>query len=419
MWLPQHIHTHYSLLDGIIQPEKLASKLKELNYTHCTITDHGTISGCIEFFLKLKKENIKPILGSELYICEKSASIKDEENKKLKHMVVLAKNKTGWLNLINLTSKSNSHENFYYKPRLSLDDFKTHDRGSILAFTGHPGSVLGDCLYDMDLAEKKLLELVEVFGKENLVIELQLFFGGNEENVEKLRFLSKKHGIRCIASTDSHYLNKKDVDIHRIILCSNLKLKLKEVKNKLLNNEEVPLSSFFTKECFYLHTEEELKAFGHTEEEINCEDIIAQFEEFKIEHPPLLPDFSKEDQNEILLDICRQGWKKKYKSTWNTTLYVNRVKKELAIIKDNNLAGYFLIVLDYINKAKEDGYLVGPGRGSVCGSLVAYLSGITNVDPLEYDLLFERFFNPGRSFPKHISFKEYKYIDDYRNNKYD
>lgn len=419
MWLPQHIHTHYSLLDGIIQPEKLASKLKSFGYTHCTITDHGSISGCIEFFSKLKKEGIKPVFGCEFYISPNSASIKDDSNKNLKHMVVLAKNKTGWLNLVNLVSKSNSNENFYYKPRLSLDDFKTHDRGSLFAFTGHPGSVLGDCLHDRELAEKEILKLIDVFGKENLIIELQLFFGGNEQNVEILRDLAKKYGLRAIACTDSHYLEKKDADIHRIVLCSNLKLKLKEMKNKISNNESVPFKGFFTKDCFYLHTEEELKSFGHTEEEIDCSDLISQIENFSIENAPLLPDFSKEDQNEILANICREGWKRKYKQTWNTKEYVSRVKKELAVIKDNNLAGYFLIVLDYINKAKKDGYLVGPGRGSVCGSLVAYLSGITNVDPIKYDLLFERFFNPGRSFPKHISFEEYKYIDDYRNNKYD
>lgn len=400
MFLPFHIHTKHSVLDGIIDSSKLAKKCKELNYSHCAITDHGNISGSVDFALAMEKEGVIPVFGNEFYCYEK------EDERDLKHTVVLAKNLQGWKKLVKLTSLSN--QKFYYKPRIHFDDLvKAYDK-DLLIFSGHYGSILGDSLSETDA-----IKFQEAFG-DDFYIELQRFL--DNKQADKMRAIADKLNIRSVACIDAHYLEKKDVDIHRIVLCSNLKLTLRDIKRGISNGQDVPMSTFFTKDCFYLFSEEELRGFGHTEEEIDCSDILAKIEKYSILSNPIVPKFDTHGKTEIefLKDVCRAGWKKKYKDVWNTKEYVDRLNKEFEIIEEFDLAGYLLVVWDYIKFAKDRNVLVGAGRGSSAGSLVCYLMGITEVEPIKYGLIFERFINASRFYSNHVNFQEYDYLTNYK-----
>lgn len=401
-WVPFHLHTIYSILDGIVKPAKLAKKLKECGYTACMITDHGNVSGCIKFSSELKKVGVKAILGTELYIPEFDSTIKTEENKDRKHMVICCKNKTGWQKLMTIVSESNKPENFYYKPRLDLKKLAALCDKEFFVFTGHPGSILYKYMYDMDASKKCLAELKELFGETNVIIELQLFNMKNQqENIKEVNFLRQlahETNTRAKACQDVHYLNKEDVVLQRIALCSSLGMKMKTVAG--LANK--PMAGFFENECFYLPSPEEMAALGYTEEELDMSFVNDQCESFSIQNQPLLPKFA-ENEYEELVRLCREGWLKRVRTSWNIQEYGDRVKLELAVFKKWGLSGYFLIIQEIINWAKKEGALVGPGRGSSGGSLVAFLIGITEIDPIPYDLSFERFFNESRCSPGNIS----------------
>lgn len=437
MAFPTHIHTVYSQLDGIIKIPKLVSKCKELGYTACSITDHGGISGAYSFIQECVKQNIKPIVGHEFYISKDHSSVKNEDNRKLAHMVLLAKNKSGYFELVKLTSLSNRTDSYYYKPRLSLNEIKEHSK-NLVAFSGHPGSVVGNALCGSDLlsctsldegyalldqnrleaARGEIKALQGVFGQ-NLYLEIQLFYTDGGPGficlAETLRKLGKELGVKCIACMDAHYLNKCDAKIQRIALCASLKLKIKEVSEKIQNKEQVPLESFFVSDTFSVLSQQELLDVGNTQEEVdNLTEIEDGCEVYSLSHPPRLPKFSNDGNDyERLVQLCREGWTKRIDNTWDKQLYGDRVKKELKVIKRTNLSSYFLIIADYVNFMKDKQWLVGPGRGSISGSLVAYLLSITEIDPIPYDLVFERFFNPGRCYSKHVSFEEYKYLEDF------
>jgi len=437
MAFPTHIHTVYSQLDGIIKMPKLVKKCKELGYTACSITDHGGISGAFDFIQECLKQEIKPIVGSEFYVCRDHSFIKNEDNRKLAHMVLLAKNKSGYFELVKLTSLANKVDSYYYKPRLSLNEIKQYC-SNLVAFSGHPGSVVGNALCGSDLlsctsldegyalldqnrldaARDEIRALQSVFG-ENLYLEIQLFYTDGGPGficlAETLRKLGKELGVKCIACMDAHYLDKCDAKIQRIALCSSLKLKIKEISEKIAAGEQVPLESFFTSDTFYLLGQQELLDVGNTQEEIdNLTDIENSCEAYSLNHPPRLPKFSNDGNDyETLVKLCRDGWTKRINNTWDKQIYGDRVKKELKVIKRTDLSPYFLIIADYVNYMKNKGWLVGSGRGSISGSLVAYLLAISEIDSIKYDLVFERFFNPGRCYSKHISFDEYKYLEDF------
>lgn len=430
-FFPTHIHTKYSILDGIIKIPDLMEKCKELGYKSCSITDHGNLSGAFQFIEECEKNDIKPIIGSEFYISRLDSSIKTEENRGLKHLVLLAKNKTGYFELVKLTSKAN--RNMYYKPRLSMDDLQKTD--NIVALTGHPGSLVGDLLGGpqifsvasvdegralitedrLDAAEGAVLELRKRF---DTYLEVQLFnaseYPGLIALAEAIREVGKRTNTKCIACMDAHYLNASDAEIQRIALSSMLKMTLPDIDKKIKAGEKVSLSGFFTSDKYYVYSTNELLECGNTQEEIdNVGEIDSMCEAYSLKHPPRLPKFSNEDDYKTLLKLCREGWLKRKTNTWDIDLYGARVNKELRIIKRTNLSAYFLIVADFINHMKREGWIIGPGRGSAGGSLVAYLLGITEIDPIKYDLIFERFFNPGRVYTDHISFDEFRYLEDF------
>ena len=438
VWTPLHLHTHYSLLDGLSKPSQVADRCSELGYTSCAVTDHGTISGAISFVRAMKDKNIKPILGCEFYLSEQSCQVKDKSNRSLSHLVVLAKNKAGWDKLIQATSRSNDEDVFYFKPRLDLDLLGTYCDGNLASFSGHMGSDLANILFtnyregynaatyeeataalDPDWRKKAVYlaeKYREIFGSENFFIEIQLIDKDNAPSTiliaECLRQVSKDTGIPCVATADSHYPTKQDASDQRLLLCSSVKTTLNKIESKMSAGEDVGLSSFFRSNNYHIPSSEEIESIN-TEEEIQNSSLISDMcEEYDILGSPILPKFKCPNdltEDEYLRELCRHGWRdllkaaNKIEDPGKLNSYLDRIKKELSVIQDANLSGYFLIVRDIVNYVKSNEWLPGPGRGSAAGCLVSYLVGITQVDPIEHDLIFERFYNAGRNTDDHIS----------------
>lgn len=418
-FFPTHIHTKFSILDGIIKFPELIERCKELGYKSCCITDHGNIGGAFQFIEEMNKNDIKPIIGIEFYVRSNSST-------ESKDMVLLAKNKSGYFELVKMVSKANKQNSY-----LKLDQMEGHGK-DLIALTGHPGSLVGDILckkgvlrnennplaIDEDLmrqAEQELLKIKEIFF--DVYLEIQLFNSeaspGLVTLAKALRELGKRTNTKCIACIDAHYARKEDAEIQRIAICSSMKTTLKEGLATALVSQSNK-KNFFLSDKFYIPSIEELLEFGNTQEEIdNVKEIDSLCESYSLSHAPRLPKFSDRDDYQLLVELARKGWKKRITNTWDQELYGERVKKELKVIKRTNLSAYFLIVADYINYMKEKGWLIGPGRGSSGGSLVCYLLGITEVDSIKNGLIFERFFNPGRCYTKHVSFDEFRYLEDF------
>ena len=418
-YTPLHLHTHYSLLDGLSKPEDVASRCNKLNMTSCAITDHGSISGSINFFQTMKNNNIKPILGVELYVSEEDSHIHSKENRKLSHMLLLSKNLQGWKNLIEIVSESNRPENYYYKPRLDINKLKDKiSQGNIIGMSGHPGSYLANKIYQEDnfvsdvQIEKEIGFLSEIFGKDNFFVEAQLMDTENKYQQivgKKLRDVCNLNKIPKIASIDAHYCEKYDSVDQRILLCSNLKMTLPQVASKLSGGENFGLDSFFKSDNYHVLSHEEINEVN-TEDEIDNTNLVdSMCEDYDILETPNLPDFKCPkgyDPAEYLRQLCRNGWREKIATGVDESLhqtYVDRIKYELDVLQGADLSSYFLIVQDIVNHVRQQNWLPGPGRGSAAGCLVSYLIGITAIDPIKYDLIFERFYNAGRNTGGRVS----------------
>jgi len=411
-YIPLHVHSHYSLLDGLSKPDQIADRCKELGIKSCAITDHGNICGAIQFYQKMKRAKIKPILGVELYICKEDALIKTKENAELSHMVVLCKNYNGWKTLIELVSKSNSSEFFYYKPRLSLKDLVEFDCSNLICITGHPGSVIADDILDGEtlkdnageLLLNKINELNRIFGSENVFLECQLMDQEINPVQKTLTEFYRKigHNINLVATCDAHYCKKEDAVDQRILLCNNLKTTFSDINQKLISNEKFGMDIFFKSDNYHILSNEEMEAL-HSEVELsNTIKISNMIEEYDILSNPRLPPFSCPNgisEHEYLTQITKQ----KLLDLKLGQEYSSRLNQELMVLKEAKLAGYFLIVKDIIDYIKSNNWLPGPGRGSAAGCLISYLLGITSIDPIKYDLIFERFYNSGRNTSERIS----------------
>jgi DNA polymerase-3 subunit alpha len=337
MFLPLNCKTHFSLLKGFSKPEKLAKKCSEYNYPVAVMADLNTLSGAVDFHQSCNKHGVVPVIGYDTG-----------------DFLLIAKNKDGWLDLINYSSGEKN-----------IDDLKLlAENGDILIITPENSSGLN-----------------KMFGVNHYV------YNYNQDAV--------------------YYVTKDEADLHRIILCSGMKTTIPKVTAKIQKGEDFDNKEFFTKDNFYLKKPSKVPKKHEL-----LYNAILSCEDYEITNKPMLPEFDVPDgydNNEYLKELCRHGWKKKLGKTGKARdpdkkqEYLDRVKLELEVIFKANLSGYFLIVQDIINYVKNQGWLAGPGRGSAAGCLVSYLLGITEVDPIEFDLLFERFYNDGRNTEDHIS----------------
>lgn len=437
-WVPIHQHSYGSLLDGIARPKNIVKRCVELGYNAVALTDHGSISEIVDLAKQCKDAGLKNINGVELYLCGKDSTDKTSENTRpYDHLCVLAKDLLGWKELLKLVSKSNEKERFYYHPRLAKEELREFTSGGhLIAFSGHPGSELGNCIfkspkhaysctsYDEIKTHhihedatgrlvRKIEEYVSIFGKENFFLEVQILdpegLPASIAIAKALRWASKRFKIPCVATSDGHYVLEEDAADQRIVLCSKLKTTLNQIKSKIDNDEDVALGAFFKGNQFKIPSLEEMQ-LHHTPEEINQACVIADMcEQYDILSAPRIPSFSVPagfSQDTYLQELCKSGWDTLIA---NQDLpkpieeYEERLKMELDVIQGAGLSSYFLIVQDVMKFSRDRGRWVGRGRGSSAGSLCAYLTGITAVDPLQYDLLFERFYNAGRNAPGRIS----------------
>jgi DNA polymerase-3 subunit alpha len=468
-FVPLHVHSHYSILDGLSKPTQIAERCTELGYTHCALTDHASISGAIQFITALKncckcghqkgihdngqqcrirgcscsafdKGSIKPILGCEFYLCEKDPSIKEQNNRKLSHLVVLAKNLQGWRHLIQAVSAANKPEHVWYKkPRLNLDKLAEFAKGNFIALSGDVGSELADsCFAEPRLAygaktyeeakalvhpdwKQNVLGLAgkynELFGKGNFYLAKQLIDHKNLPAVsivsKILEWTSAKLDIPCVATPNAHYSRQEDAQDQRVLLCSQFKSTLNSVQRKIVTDTDTTLAGFFKSSNYHIPSMQEMEVLHNATDLKATIEIAEKCEVYDVFGKPILPNFQcpdNLDNNSYLKRLCDNGWLSKIdpiiKNDEKRKIYVDRLNHELKIIFEAGLSGYFLVVQDYVNFAKQQGWLVGPGRGSGAGCLVSNLVGITSVDPIEYDLIFERFYNAGRNTKDRISFPD-------------
>ncbi|ACA45660.1 DNA polymerase III subunit alpha [Clostridium botulinum] len=410
-WVSLHQHTEYSLLDSSAKISDLIKRAKEFGMKSIAITDHGVMYGCVDFYKEAIKQGIKPIIGCEIYVASKSMYIKqqDKENE-THHLVLLVKNEIGYKNLMEIVSKA-SVEGFYYKPRVDHEFLKDHSEGLIALSACLGGEVQANILKEnLKKAEEVALIYKDIF-KERFYLELQ--YHGMEEQLkvnETLVKMSKDLYIPLVATNDVHYIRKEDYKSHDILLCIQTG-KTVEEENRMR----------YPSDQFYLKSPEEMyETFSYVPEAL--ENTVKISEECNFDynfHESKLPKFPLEegvDPYEYLREICFKGLFLRYEvlkdfidkpfSIDEVLVYgdenkeafdlIERLNYELSIIKQMGYVDYFLIVWDFIRFANEKGIMTGPGRGSAAGSLVAYTLGITKIDPIKYNLIFERFLNPDR-----------------------
>lgn len=418
-YIPLHVHSMYSLLDGLSKPSQISERCIKIGATSCALTDHGNIAGVVKFYTEMKKHNIKPILGCELYICKLKPSIKEKHNRELSHFIILAKNYTGWKNLIKIISESNRPDYYYHKPRLDLKTLSDINDGNLIAITGHLGSTLADEILDGHQLKPNWKELgighikylkehfsdvfleAQLMDKDNLLIQQDL--------TNAIREIGKATDTKVICTPDAHYCEKEDAVDQRILLCNNLKTTFLEINRKLSNNEDIPMGCFFNSDNYHILSQEEMQALHTTEEIDNTQFVANLVEEYDILSKPQLPPFNCPkgySDAEYLRELCRKGWREKIANVIpqeQHQKYVDRIKYELDVLQGADLSSYFLIVQDIVNFVRSKGWLPGPGRGSAAGCLVSYLIGITSIDPIKYDLLFDRFYNAGRNAANRVS----------------
>lgn len=389
-----HVHTEYSLLDGAARIKDVVARAKELGMTSLAITDHGVMFGVIDFYRECNKQGIKPVIGCEVYTAARTLFDKDsEKDKHMGHLVLLAKDNQGYKNLMKIVSEGYRH-GFYYKPRIDKNVLRKYSGGLIALSACLAGDVQNRLLNgDYDGARREALEMLEIFGEGNYYLELQ--DQGLEEEARILPGMKQLHeetGIPFVATNDVHYVRQEDAEAQDVLMCIQTASTIDEENRMRFPNDQ-----------FYLKSEDEMrKIFANIPEAIDNTAKIADECNVTFTFGELhLPEFNAPDgltNTKYLRKLCEQGLSERYPETSaeEKKELRQRLDYELGTIEKMGYVEYFLIVWDFINYAKQNGIMVGPGRGSAAGSIVAYTLRITDIDPIKYSLIFERFLNPER-----------------------
>ena len=391
-----HNHSHYSLLDGLTKLDEMINFAKEQGSPAVALTDHGSMYGIIEFYQKAKKAGIKPILGVETYLAPNSRFDKNtREDARSSHLILLAKNETGYKNLIKLVSHAYT-EGFYYKPRIDWELLREHADGLIACSACLAGEIPRLIRAEkIDEAKKKILEYNELFGQDNFYLEIQDHPELPDQKIvnDQLIKFSKELKIPLVATNDVHYFKKEDAEAQDILLCL-------QNKKKITDKDRMTMIGYG--DYSMRSNSEMIAAFKHVPKAIENTVKIAEMCNVEIELGNIqLPHFEVPDGydgNSYLKEWCEKGILTRFPDASEEELKTvkERLAYELAVVAKMGWPSYFLIVADFIKWARDNKIVVGPGRGSAAGSLVCYLTGITNLDPLKYELLFERFLNPER-----------------------
>ena len=388
-----HLHSEYSLLDGACRIKDIPARAKECGHTAVAITDHGAMYGVIAFYNECKKQGIKPIIGCEVYVASKSRFNKNEgRGTKYNHLVLLCKNEIGYKNLTYMVSKGFT-EGFYSKPRIDIELLREHSEGLIALSACLAGKIpslltLGEYQSACDAA----VELADIFGKDNFYIELQDHGMPEQQQIlPSLIKLAEDCDLPMVATNDCHYLRKNDAQIQAVLMCI-------QTNTSILDGRPI---GFESDEFYYKTTDEMRMLFGRYEGAIENTVKIAErcnlefsFDSYKLPKYPTPCGFTA---GEYLKKLTYDAYDRRFKLCEESEKkYLERIEYELSVIEKMGYSDYFLIVWDYVNFAHKNDIPVGPGRGSGAGSLVAFLIGITDIDPIKFDLLFERFLNPER-----------------------
>lgn len=412
-----HVHSEFSLLDGANRIKDLPVRAKELGMDSIAITDHGVMFGVIDFYKACKSNGIKPIIGCEVYVAPRTRFDKEPNiDNKYYHLILLAKNNEGYKNLSKLVSLG-FVDGYYYKPRIDKEILEKYHEGLICCSACIGGEVAQNLLNDMpERAEEVALWYKNLFG-DDYYLEVQA--NSMREQIlvnQKLVQLSHKLGIKLVATNDAHYLRKEDSYNHEVLLCI-------QTGKRMIDEDRMRFST----DDFYIKSPEEMSEyFVNLPEAIeNTVEIANKCNiEFEFGHT-ILPNYDVPEEFETHFDylkkLCNDGIEKKYGQNVTQEI-IDRAEYELSVIKKMGYVDYFLIVWDYINYAKFQGIPVGPGRGSGAGSIVAYTIGITDIDPIKYSLIFERFLNPERismpDFDVDFCYERRQEVIDYVGRKY-
>ena len=386
-----HVHSEYSVLDGVSNVSQLLERCERYGMTACALTDHGCLFGAVDFYKSAKKKGIKPIIGSELYVAPKSRFDRSSgSHEHYHHMVLLCENETGYHNLCRLSSKGYL-DGFYYKPRVDDELLAQYHEGLIATSACIGGRIPQAVLRgDMDGARAAIQKYVGIFGKDNFLIEIMDHGMEEEARVNPVLIdLAREFGLKVIATNDSHYNDREDAEAHEVLLCVQTGTNIEDV-----NRFRFPTDQF------YFRSPEEMKAlFAHCPEAITNTALIA--ERCNVVIPlgnSLIPNYTPPEgytKEAYLRELVLKGLAERYGSPIPEEK-LRRAEYEIGVIQTMKFVDYFLVVWDLIHYARDHGIPVGPGRGSGAGSIVAYSLYITNIDPVRYNLLFERFLNPDR-----------------------
>ncbi len=439
-YIPLHVHSYYSLLDGLASPKDIIKRCVELGLPGCAITDHGNIAAMKLFYDEARKKKIQPIIGCEMYICEKDPTIKNMDNNKRYHLIVLAKNDQGVKDLMGLISESNKPEYFYRKPRIDMDGLAPFaKKGNMIMLSACIGGELPSNLFTdfkeacrvsehggkanldavrqclkpnwMEVGEAIIHKFVKIAGDGNYILELQ-DEGMSIQTivVECLRKLSEKTGVRTVATIDAHYTNKEDAEDQRLLLFSQLHTTKEQQEYRRQQGGDI--MDFFISDNYYIPSYEEMRKQFSEQELQTSLDIASQIHYSSLGHDPYLPIFTNDESKKLGLDsdqylkhLCIEGAKQKLShfNQHQKGIYWKRLQRELIVIHEAKLADYFLIVWDTCRFVDENNGPRGKGRGSGAGSIINYLTGITGIDPIKYGLYFERFYNMSRNIPPHFN----------------